>query len=227
MQRDNVSLAHQRVEVGIGNAEALLDVRRRAYRVIVEKVDVESAQPLRHFLADGAETDEADLFVLERAVRASRILLAPGAGAGPAIDLRELAIGRQHQENGVLGDRDRIARMQPRHADASLTAEIEIDAFDAGAEFMDKAEMARLGQHFLRHRRRHDEDDVGIADQLYARGERILIDEAHRPVRGKGCLDSCLDLRMKRVEDGNHWGHLAIHCKNSGRKKSAAATIIQ
>jgi len=103
----------------------------------------------------------------------------------------------------VLGDGDRIAGMQPRHADAVLTAEIEIDAVNTGAEFLDEAETARLGQQFPGHRRRHDEDDVGIADQCRARSEGILVDEAQPPVGGSGRLDGRLHLRMKGVEDGN------------------------
>jgi hypothetical protein len=106
-------------------------------------------------------------------------------------------------------------------------AKIEIDAVDAGAEFLDQAEAPRLGQHFLRHRRRHDEDDVGFADQRHARGEGILVNETQRPVGGDRRFNRRLDLRMKRVEDGNRdTGHLAIHCTNRGWNKSATVTII-
>jgi len=140
-------------------------------------------------------------------------------GLGYAADVTKDVITYRLQKAG-FGDGNRIAGIQPRHADAMGAAEIEIDAVDAGAEFLDEAETTRLGQHFLRHRRRHDEDNVGIANQRRARGERILIDEAQRPVRRNGGLNRRPDLRMKRIEDGNgHAGHLAIHGTCRGSKK--------
>jgi hypothetical protein len=63
----------------------------------------------------------------------------------------------------VFGHGHRISGLQPRHADASLTAEIEIDLVKTGAELLDQAKPVRLSQQLLRHRRRHDEDDIGTA----------------------------------------------------------------
>ena len=79
-------------------------------------------------------------------MHAAGVFLAPDAGAGAGVDLRKLAIGGEHQQDGVLGDRDAVAGMQPRHADPLLAADIEIDAVDAGAELLDELKPLGLGQ---------------------------------------------------------------------------------
>jgi hypothetical protein len=69
-----------------------------------------------------------------------------------------------------------------------------------------------------RHRRRHDEDNVSVADQLHARRERILIDEAQRPVGRHRRSNGRLDLRVERVEDGYRDArHIAIHGSNRAK----------
>ncbi len=77
----------------------------------------------------------------------------------------------------MFGDRNAVAGMQPRHADPSAAADIEIDPVDAGAELLDEAKPPGLGQQFFRHRGRHDECDVRVAQYRRARGQGAFFDE--------------------------------------------------
>jgi hypothetical protein len=63
----------------------------------------------------------------------------------------------------MLGDRNAVAGMQPRHADPPRPAGIEIDPVDTGAKLLDEAKPPRFGQQFFWYRGRHDMRDVGIA----------------------------------------------------------------
>ena len=87
--------------------------------------------------------------------------------------LRDLAGERQHQGDGVLGGRDRIAERRVHHDDALGRGGGDLDIVDADAGAADHLEVGRLVEDFRgRLGRGADRKAVIVADDL---GELVLV----------------------------------------------------
>src|SRR5487761_2043966 len=203
MQGDNVGATHEIVELGIAHAKALLELGRWADRIVIDDGCIKPAQMFRHLLADRAEADETYGLVQQLAMLTARAFLIPTADAGAAVDLRQLAIDREHKQHGVLGDRNAVAGVKAPDTDAAFATRIEIDVVDAGAELLDKAKLLPGRHHLFRDRRGHDKGDVRIADGGHALGQSGFFDDHSMPRRRHRSFDRGLDVRMKFVEDSD------------------------
>ena len=184
MQGDNVGATHEIVELGIAYAKAPLEFGRWADRIVIDDGCNKPTQMFRHLLADRAEADETYGLVQQLAMLTARAFLIPTADAGAAVDLRQLAIDREHKEHGVLGDRNAVAGVKACDTDAAFATRIEIDVVDAGAELLDEAELLPGRHHLFRDRRGHDKGDVRIADGGNTRRQDGFVDEVRTPTAG-------------------------------------------
>src|SRR5262249_49903608 len=80
---------------------------------------------------------------------------------------------------------------------------IEVDAVDTGAELLNETQPPRLGEQFLRHRSRHYEGDISVAQDCRTGSQAVFLDEADGPVRRHRRRDRYLDVRVKLVENGD------------------------
>jgi hypothetical protein len=135
---------------------------------------------------------------------------------GAAVDLRQLAIDREHKEHGVLGDRNAVAGVKACDADAAFATRIEIDVVDAGAELLDEAELLPGRHRLFGDRRGHDKGDVRITDGGNTRRQGGFVDEDRTLIRRHGGFDRGLDVWMKFVEDSDS-DHVHSHFQSANK----------
>ena len=103
---------------------------------MIDDRHVEGFEPARHRLADPAEADDPDLALAQRG-RQRIGALQPLAGAQIAVDLRQLAHGRQQQADGEVGDLVGQHIRRIGDDDAALAGSLGIDIVVADAEIRD------------------------------------------------------------------------------------------
>ncbi len=144
---------------GDRNGSKAIDLRAQAERAV------------GHDRADVAATDDTEHLAGD--LDAHEAVLLPLAGLGRSVGLRDLAGERQHQGDGVLGGRDRIAERRVHHDDALGRGGGDLDIVDADAGAADHLEVGGLLEDFCGGLgRRADGEAVVIADDL---GELVLV----------------------------------------------------
>ena len=107
MQGEDVALRDQLIEGHVARVELLLDLGRRAERVVIDDLDLEALQALGDVLADIAEAEDADRLAGQLAAQRAQLGVDPLAFAHRAVGQRQAAQRGQGSADRVLGDRRR------------------------------------------------------------------------------------------------------------------------
>ena len=157
--------------------------------------------------------DRADIAAADHAQRlagdfdAHEAVLLPLAGLCRGVGLRNLARQRQHQGDGMLGRRDRIAERRVHHDDALGGGGRNVDIVDADAGAADHLQALGLLENLRRHLGgRADRKSVETVDQrcefvlvLAEVGLKIDLDAA--------ILEDLHGSRRQRVGNQDLWRH--------------------
>ena len=130
------------------------------------------------FDSDAAQADDAQRLAAK--LGALQRLLLPLAGMHGGVGAHQVTRQRQHESEGVLGDRDGIAAGRVHHHDAALGGGVEIDVVHAHAGASDDAQLGGLVHH-------GGIDERGRAHQYGVRsgqfaGERLFVGGYDVPV---------------------------------------------
>jgi hypothetical protein len=114
--------------------------------VVDQQLDIEAPQPGRHTPADVPVPDEADgrSGELPRRVDAGAV---PTAGADIPVEQGDAPQQRQHQPDGVVGDRVLVGPGRRGYLHAPLGGGVEVDRIDADADPGDDPQVDRGAQH--------------------------------------------------------------------------------
>ena len=124
-----------------------------------------SARAFHDFAADAAQPDDAQRLAAQLA--AQKFLLLPLAAFGGRGGLRNMARHGQHQGEGVLRHRGRIAAGRIHDQNAGGGGGGQIHVVHAHASASDDAQLGRFGQHFSGHLHgAADNQRVGIRQVL-------------------------------------------------------------
>ena len=160
----------QIVELDLLDAD-ILGALRRQERIEGDHPHVQALRAVGDDRADIAAADHAEHLAGD--LDAHEAVLLPLAGLGRGIGLRDFARQRQHQRDGVLGGRDRIAERRVHHDDALGGRGGNLDIVDADAGAADHLQPRRLLDDLGgRLGGGADRKPVVIADDL---GELVLV----------------------------------------------------
>ena len=162
MHRDEVGTTEEFVERQQLDAQ-LRGTGLRHVRVIRRDVRAECGQPLRHQLSDAAETDHPDGLAEDLGARERRPL--PGVGAQRGVGGGNLAGGRQHQRQRVLGGAVDVRRRRVDHQNAARRGGVDVDVVQADARAGDDLQLRCRGQ------------DLGVHDGGRTHQQRVGIDD--------------------------------------------------
>ena len=123
----------------------LLRQAGRDVRIVRDHLHPEGLRATRDFDAHAAQSDDAQRLAAK--LGALQRLLLPLAGMHGGVGTAELTRHRQHEGEGVLGDRDGVAAGSVHHHDAALGGGVEIDVVHAHAGASDDAQLGRLVHH--------------------------------------------------------------------------------
>ena len=123
------------------------------------------ARQPRHLLADGAEADDAERLVVQLVHARRRPVAAPAPARHAAVLPDHLAVDREHQHHGVLGDRDRVGAAIVRERHLGAPRGLEVDIVVAGAEQLHELELRHRLVELIPHRH------VRIADHVFGAGQ--------------------------------------------------------
>ena len=170
VQRDEIGALEQIVELDLLDADVLGALRRQE-RIERDHLHAQAERAVGDDGADIAAADHAQR--LGGDLDAHEAVLLPLAGLGRGVGLRNFARQRQHQRDGVLGGRDRIAERRVHHDDALGGGGGNFDIVDADAGAADHLQPRRLLDDLGgRLGRRADGEPVIVADDL---GELVLV----------------------------------------------------
>ena len=158
----------ERVFLGLGQALDVVVVHDHAERL---------GQP-RHLLADRAEANDAQNLGPDLVDRRRRVAV-PTAGRDIAVLGDQATRHRQHQQQCMLRDGDRVGAAVVAERDLALARRVEIGAIVARAQHLDQLQLRRVLEELRRD---------------------ILLDETHEVV---GAREGCLHLRrvVQRLHD--------------------------
>ena len=148
-----------------------------------QQLDVEAPQPVRHPPPDVPVADEADGRAGELPRRvAPRSVPAPAADV--PVELGDAAQEREHQSDGVVGDRVLVGPGRRRHLDAVLGGRVQVDRVHADTDSGDDPQVARGPQHVGGERVGGDDGTHGAGEQV-----RELVGGPRAELRGQAELE--------------------------------------
>jgi hypothetical protein len=130
VQRDEIGALEQFVELDLLDAD-ILGALRRQERIERDHLHAQAERAVGGDRADIAAADHAQRLAGD--LDAHEAVLLPLAGLRRGVGLRNFTRQRQHQRDGVLGGRDRIAERRVHHDDALGGGRRDLDIVDADA----------------------------------------------------------------------------------------------
>ncbi len=202
MQRDEIGAAQEFVELDLFDAEMERALGRQI-RIVGDHFHLQPDRAVGDDRADIAAADHAER--LAENLDAEKLVLFPFAGARRSVGLGNLPRQRQHQRDGVLGRRDRIAERRVHHDDAARGRRRNVDIVDADAGAADHFEIFGLLQHFRRDfGRGADRKPVEAVDR---RGKLVLV---------LAEIGLEIDLDAAILEDRDRGGRQRVGDENAG-----------
>ncbi len=156
MQRDVVGLRVQFVQRSQRDIQLLGEAGRNV-RIVRDHLHPEGLGAARNLDANPAESYDAQSLAAK--LGALQRFLFPLAGLHGGVGAHQAPRQRQHESEGVFGDRDRIAPGRVHHHDTALGSGVEIDVVDTHAGASDDAQLGSLRHHGRVNKRRRAHQD--------------------------------------------------------------------
>src|SRR5262249_35111327 len=124
-----------------------LDARRQLLgreRIEADDVHAQAHAARRRVAADVAEADDAQRLAGD--LDAHELLLLPLTALHAGVGAWDLAGEREHEADGQLGRRGRVALRRVDDEDALRRGRLDVDVVDADAGAADDLQVARIGQ---------------------------------------------------------------------------------
>ena len=178
MQRDEVGALEQFIEFDLLDAQ-LDGTLWRQERIEGDHLHAQADATVGDDRADIAATEHAKH--LARDLGAHELRFFPLAGLRRTVGGGDLPGDGQHQRDGVLGGRDRIAERRVHDDDAARGRRLDVDVVDADAGAADDLQLLGLADQLFRHLGgRADGEPVILADDFF----QLLLGEAGFEVDG-------------------------------------------